>query len=166
MPLYENIFITRQDASTAQVEALTEQFAALVAAGGGTVSKKEQWGLRNLSFRMNKNRKGHYTLMNIDAPAAAVIEMERNMRISEDVLRYLTVRVEELEEGPSAMLQNRNRGEREGGEREGGRGGFRERGGFRDRGERGDRGDRGDRFERRERDDRGAASPTSTGDVA
>ena len=152
MPYYENIFIARQDVTSAQVEGLTEHFAGIVAAQGGNVTKKEFWGLKSLSFRIKKNRKGHYVLLNIDAPAAAVIEMERNMRIHEDVLRHLTVRVEALEEGPSAMLQSRGR-DRDG--REGGGGfGRRERsfGGDRDRGF--DRGDRGDRPDRGERDDR------------
>ena len=113
MPLYENIFIARQDATAAQVEALTETFSGIIAEQGGKVTKKEYWGLRNLSYRIKKNRKGHYTLLNIDAPPAAVAEMERNMRISEDVLRLLTVRVDALEEGPSAMLQSRSRDDRD-----------------------------------------------------
>ncbi len=113
MPLYENIFIARQDATAAQVEALTETFSGIIAEQGGKVTKKEYWGLRNLAYRIKKNRKGHYTLLNIDAPPAAVSEMERNMRISEDVLRLLTVRVDALEEGPSAMLQSRSRDDRE-----------------------------------------------------
>src|SRR5579872_6784584 len=111
MALYESVFIARQDISSAQTEALTEQFSQIIADQGGTVSKKEYWGLKSLAFRIKKNRKGHYVLFNLDAPAAAVIEMERNMRINEDVLRYMTVRVEELEEGPSAMMQARTRGE-------------------------------------------------------
>ena len=127
MSYYENIFIARQDISAAQVDALADGFAAIIAAQGGKVTKKESWGLKNLSYRIRKNRKGHYMLFNIDAPPAAVAEMERNMRLNEDVLRYLTVRTEALEEGPSAMLQSR---QREGG-REGGRDGGRER--FRDR---------------------------------
>jgi small subunit ribosomal protein S6 len=161
MAFYENIFIARQDVTSAQVEGLVEHFAGIVAAQGGNVTKKEFWGLKSLSFRIKKNRKGHYVLLNIDAPAAAVIEMERNMRIHEDVLRHLTVRVEALEEGPSAMLQSRGR-DREGREREGGGFGRRERsfGGDRgfDRGDRGDRGDRPDRGERPVRDNR----PTET----
>src|SRR5437763_15278885 len=112
MALYENVFIARQDVPATQVETLTTQFSELVTAQGGTVSKKEYWGLRALTFRIKKNRKGHYTLLNIDAPPAAVVEMERNMRINEDVLRLLTVRVEALEEGPSAMLQSRSRDDR------------------------------------------------------
>jgi small subunit ribosomal protein S6 len=111
LPFYENIFIARQDISTAQVEALTETFANLVAENGGKVEKREYWGLRNLSYRMKKNRKGHYVLFNLEAPPAAVSELERNMRINEDVLRYLTIRVEAHETEPSAMMQSRNRGD-------------------------------------------------------
>src|SRR5687767_11251561 len=87
---YENVFIARQDVSNTQVDALIEQFNGLVEANGGKVTKKEYWGLKSLSYRIKKNRKGHYVLLNIDAPAAAVHELERNMRISEDVIRYLT----------------------------------------------------------------------------
>jgi len=131
MAMYESVFIARQDISSPQTEALTEQFAQIIGENGGTVSKKEYWGLKSLSFRIKKNRKGHYVLLNIDAPSAAVIEMERNMRINEDVIRYLTVKVEALEEGPSAMMQGRDRSDRD----------------------RGDRGDRGDRDRPRYRDD-------------
>src|ERR1700722_20809067 len=135
MPFYENVFIARQDVSSAQVEALAESFAGIVAQNGGTVTKREYWGLRNLAYRVKKNRKGHYMLLNLDAPPAAVAELERNMRINEDVLRYLTVRVEELEAGPSAVLQSRNRDERprRDGERGGGPLGDRDRGGRGDR---------------------------------
>ena len=105
MALYENVFIARQDVPTTQVEALTNQFAELVTGLGGTVSKKEYWGLRSLTYRIKKNRKGHYTLLNIDAPPAAVKELERTMSINEDIIRYLTVRVDALEEGPSAVMQ-------------------------------------------------------------
>src|SRR5471030_432094 len=111
MPLYEHVFIARQDVSTPQVEALADTFAALITEQGGKVEKREYWGLRNLAYRMNKNRKGHYMLFNLDAPAAAVSELERNLRINEDVIRYLTVRVDELEAVPSAMLQSRGRDE-------------------------------------------------------
>ncbi len=107
MSLYETVFIARQDISASQVEALIETFAALIAEGQGEVKKREYWGLRTLAFRIKKNRKGHYVLFNIDAPPAAIAEMERNMRINEDVLRYLTVRVDALEEGPSAVMQSR-----------------------------------------------------------
>jgi len=112
MPLYENIFIARQDATAAQVEALTETFTNIITEQGGQVTKKEYWGLRSLAYRIKKNRKGHYTLLNIDAPPAAVTEMERNMRISEDVLGLLTVRVDALEEAPSAMLRSRDERDR------------------------------------------------------
>ncbi|HEY1301699.1 MAG TPA: 30S ribosomal protein S6 [Stellaceae bacterium] len=107
MPLYENVFIARQDISGAQVDALADGFAQLVAEQGGEIKKREYWGLRNLAYRMRKNRKGHYVLFNIDAPAAAVAELERTMRINEDVLRYLTIRVAAHEEGPSAIMQSR-----------------------------------------------------------
>ena len=131
MALYESVFIARQDISSAQTEALTEQFSQIIADQGGTVSKKEYWGLKSLAFRIKKNRKGHYVLLNIDAPAAAVIEMERNMRLNEDVLRYLTVKVEALEEGPSAIMQSRDRGDRGDRDRDRERG-DRDRGRYRD----------------------------------
>ncbi len=115
MALYEHVFMARQDASVAQVEALVEQFKAVIAAGGGKVGKVESWGIRSISFRVKKNRKAHYTLMNIDAPHAAVAEMERLMSISEDVIRYMTIAVEELEEGQSAMLRRRDEREERGG---------------------------------------------------
>jgi small subunit ribosomal protein S6 len=118
MPFYENVFIARQDISTAQVETLTDTFANLVAENGGKVEKREYWGLRNLAYRIKKNRKGHYVLFNLEAPPAAVNELERNMRINEDVLRYLTVRVEELEAGPSAMMRRAERDERDRGDRD------------------------------------------------
>ena len=107
MPLYENVFIARQDISGAQAEALADGFAQLIADQGGEVKKRENWGLRNLAYRMNKNRKGHYVLFNIEAPAGAIAELERTMRINEDVLRYLTLKVDQLEEGPSPIMQNR-----------------------------------------------------------
>jgi small subunit ribosomal protein S6 len=107
MPLYENVFIARQDISGAQAEALADSFVQLIAEQGGEVKKRENWGLRNLAYRMNKNRKGHYVLFNIEAPAAAIFELERTMRINEDVIRYLTLRVDTLDEGPSAIMQNR-----------------------------------------------------------
>jgi small subunit ribosomal protein S6 len=127
MALYENVFIARQDVSGTQVEALTDGFATLITENGGQVAKREYWGLRNLAYRIKKNRKGHYVLMNIDAPPAAVKEMERTMRINEDIVRFLTIRVDELEEGPSAFMQGRgsrdreDRGRRGDGERREGR---------------------------------------------
>lgn len=112
MAFYEHIFLARQDISAAQVEELTNTYTALLEANGGKVTKTEQWGLKSLTYRMNKNRKAHYTLLNIDAPHAAVAEMERHMSISEDVLRYMTIRVDALEEGPSVMMQKRDRDDR------------------------------------------------------
>lgn len=120
MPLYENVFIARQDVSAAQVDSLADRFSDLIKEQGGEVTKKEYWGLRNLAYRIKKNRKGHYVLFNIDAPSEAVLELERNMRINEDVLRYLTVRVPELETDQSIVL--RSRGSRDD---RGGRGGRR-----------------------------------------
>ena len=107
MPLYENVFIARQDISSAQVDALADALTQLIVEQGGEIKKRENWGLRNLAYRMNKNRKGHYVLFNIDAPAAAIAELERTMRINEDVLRYLTIRVDAHEEGPSPIMLNR-----------------------------------------------------------
>jgi len=111
MPFYENVFIARQDISAAQVEALADQFTQLVGEHGGQITKREYWGLRNLAYRIKKNRKGHYVMFNVEAPPTAVNELERNMRINEDVLRYLTVRVETLDPGPSAVMQSRGRSE-------------------------------------------------------
>src|ERR1700751_6064256 len=107
MALYENIFIARQDISGAQVDALADTFTQLITDSGGEVKKREYWGLRNLAYRMRKNRKGHYVLMNIAAPPAAITELERTMRINEDVIRYLTLRVDQHEEGPSVIMQSR-----------------------------------------------------------
>jgi small subunit ribosomal protein S6 len=127
MALYENVFIARQDVPATQVETLTTQFSELVTAQGGTVSKKEYWGLRSLTFRIKKNRKGHYTLLNIDAPSAAIKELERTMSINEDIIRFLTVRVDALEEGPSAVMQRSSeKSDRPGGDRP-------DRGGWSDR---------------------------------
>ena len=109
MPLYEHVFLARQDASAQQVEELTAQFKGIVEQMGGKVAKTEYWGVKSLSYRMRKNRKAHFTLLNIDAPPAAITEIERQERINEDVLRYLTVRVDEHEEGPSAMMRKVDR---------------------------------------------------------
>jgi small subunit ribosomal protein S6 len=155
MAFYEHTMLARQDVSAQQVEILVEQFKGVIESNGGKVPKVEYWGVKTLAYRIKKNRKAHYSLLNIDAPAAAVAEMERQMTISEDVLRFMTIRVEELEEGQSAMLQKRDREER--GDRfdRGGPGG----GGDRfDRG--GDRGDRPDRGPRRPRED----APVATGE--
>jgi small subunit ribosomal protein S6 len=153
MPLYEHVFLARQDASTQQVEELTTQMTGIVAQLGGKVVKMENWGVLSLTYRMNKNRKAHFVLLNIDGPSAAVAEIERQERISEDVIRYLTVRVDEHEEGPSAMMRKADRDR----DRDDRGGGFR---GDRDGGFRGDRdggGYRGDRGPRRPRDDVDAA---------
>ena len=136
MPLYEHVFLARPDVSTQAVDTLIANYKSIVEGLGGQVTKIEYWGLKSLAYRIKKNRKAHYALMNIEAPAAAIAEIERQERLSEDVLRALTIRVDELEEGPSVMLQKRDRDER----RDDRRGG-----------ERGDRGDRGDRGPRRER---------------
>ncbi len=109
MPFYENVFIARQDLTPAKVADLTDKFAAVVESMGGKVTKRENWGLRNLAYKIQKNRKGYYMLMNIDAPAEAVIEMERLMRLDENLIRYLTIKVEELEEGPSVMMEAKSR---------------------------------------------------------
>jgi len=124
MPLYEHVFLARQDVSGPQVEALVEQFKGVIEQGGGSVSKVEGWGLKSLAYRIRKNRKAHFTLMNIDAPAAAVAEMERQQRLNEDVIRAMTIKVDALEEGPSAMMQKRD----DRGDRRGGRFGDRDRG--------------------------------------
>lgn len=144
MALYEHVFLARQDASPQQVDGLVEQFKAVIETNGGKVAKVENWGLKSLAYRIKKNRKAYYALLNLDAPPAAVAEMERQMRINEDILRFMTVKVETLEDGPSAMMQKRDRDERRGDrdDRPGGR--------DRDRGDRGDRrgpprGDRGPR---------------------
>ncbi|VFU07213.1 30S ribosomal protein S6 [Methylocella tundrae] len=143
MALYEHIYLARQDISAQQVEALTEQFRAIIEGLGGKIEKVEYWGVKSLAYRVKKNRKAHFTLLNIDAPPAAITEMERQSGINEDVIRFLTIRVEALEQGQSAMMRKRDDD---------------------DRGDRGDRPDRGDRSRaprpdrgpRRQRDDAGA----------
>jgi len=133
MPLYEHVFLARQDVSAQQVEQLVEQFKGLIETGGGSVGKIENWGLRTLAYRIKKNRKAHYTLMNIEAPHSAVAEMERQMGLNEDILRFMTLKVEEHDDEPSAMMQKRDRDDRRGGrgdrfgggDRPGGRGGDR-----------------------------------------
>ena len=158
MALYEHVVISRQDISPQQAEALNDQIKALIEEGGGSVAKIEYWGLRNLTYRIKKNRKAHYALMDIEAPGAAIHEMERQMRINEDILRYMTVAVEAHEEGPSAMMQKRDRDDRprRDGDDRGPRRDFgdRPRRDFGDRPPRGDRGDRGDRGPREDRGER------------
>ena len=126
MPFYEHVFLARQDLGPQQVEEFTNQYKAVIEGMGGKLAKNEYWGVKSLSYRIRKNRKAHMTLFNIDAPAPAVAEMERQMRLNEDVIRYLTIRVDELEEGPSAMMRKADR-DRERDERRGDRGGFRDR---------------------------------------
>ena len=109
MALYEHVVISRQDISPQQAEALNDQLKSLIEQGGGHIAKIEYWGLRNLTYRIKKNRKGHYSLLAIDAPAETVKEMERQLSINEDVLRYLTVRVEELDLELSPILARRDR---------------------------------------------------------
>jgi small subunit ribosomal protein S6 len=129
MALYEHVFLARQDISQAQADALSKEYATVIEEGGGKVGKTEYWGLRSIAFKIKKNRKAHYLLMNLDAPAAAVAEMERRMGLSTDVIRFITVRVEAHETEPSVQMRKSDRDDR--GER-GERGGFRgERGGFR-----------------------------------
>lgn len=143
MALYEHIFLARQDVTAQQVEALTEQIKQKIASLGGAVTKVEPWGVKSLAFRIKKNRKAHFTLLNLAAPSEAVVEIERLLSINEDVLRYLTIRVDEHEAGPSAMMRKRDDGDRE------------ERGSRGPRGDRPERGDRPDRAERGERPERG-----------
>ena len=146
MPLYEHVFISRQDLSSAQAESLIEHFTAVVADNGGKVVENEYWGVKTMAYKINKNRKGHYAFLKTDAPPAAVLEMERLMRLHDDVMRVLTIKVDKHAEGVSVQMQKRD--ERE---ERGDRGGFggerRERPSF--GGDRGDRPDRGaDRGER------------------
>lgn len=141
MPLYEHTVIARQDLTGQQAQALTDNFTQVVADQGGTVTKTEYWGLRNLTFRMNKNRKGHYLHFNLDAPAAVLAELERLERLHEDVLRYLSVRVDSLDPNPTVIMQVRSSREERASRRGDGDGRDRDR-------DRGDR-DRGDRDNRR-----------------
>ena len=113
MPHYEHVFLARQDVTAQQVEELTEQFKGVITSNGGEVGKTEYWGIKGLAFRVAKNRKAHYTLMNITAPPAAVAELERLQKINEDILRVLTVRVDEHETEPSVVMQRRDRDERD-----------------------------------------------------
>ena len=143
MPNYETVFIVRQDMSPTQVEGLADSYAEVLGEYGGSVEKREMWGLRTLAYRMNKNRKGHYVMLHCNTPAAGLSEMERQMRLREDVLRYMSVRIEEVPEGPSPMLQQRERGD----------------------GERGERGERGPR-ERRDRDQDGQSRRDNAAETA
>lgn len=140
MPFYEHVFLARQDLSTAQVDGLAETFTKIIEDGAGKVAKTEYWGLKSLAYRIKKNRKAHYVLLNIEAPAPALHELERNIAINEDVIRYQTIRVDALEKEPSAMMRKSDRGDRD------------SRGPRGDRGDRGDRGGDRDRGPRRERE--------------
>jgi small subunit ribosomal protein S6 len=128
MPLYEHVFLARQDLAQAQVDALAETATNIITENGGSVVKAETWGLRGLAYRIAKNRKAHYVMLDIDAPAAAIAELERQTGINEDVIRFMTVRVDAHEKGPSAMMRRQER----------------------DRGPRSDRGDRPERGPREE----------------
>jgi len=109
MPLYEHVYLARQDLTAQHVDELTAQFKAVIEQMGGKVANTEYWGVKSLSYRLRKNRKAHFTLMNVDAPAAALAEVERQERLNEDVVRCLTVRVDEHEQGPSAMMRKADR---------------------------------------------------------
>ena len=132
MALYEHVFLARQDLAQAQVDAIAENATKILTDNGGKVVKTETWGLKSLAYRIAKNRKAHYVMLEVDAPPAAVAELERQTGINEDVIRYMTIRVDGHEDGPSAMMRRSERSDR-------------------DRGERGDRGDRGPRGDRPER---------------
>ena len=183
MALYEHVFLARQDISQAQVEALTKEFSDIITEGGGRIGKTEYWGLKTIAFKMKKNRKAHYSLLNIDAPSSAIAEMERRMGLSPDILRFLTIRVDAHETEPSIQMRKSDRDDRRdgdrGGFRGGDRGGFRggDRGGFRG-GDRGgfragggggfrrdrDEGDRGPRPPRPPREGEVPTAPTTTGE--
>ena len=117
MPHYEHVFMARQDVTSQQVEAMVDQYKGVIEQNGGKVDKTEMWGVKSLAYRIKKNRKAHFTMFNLNAPAPAVAEMERQMRINEDILRFMTIRVEELETEPSVMMQKRDRDERKDRER-------------------------------------------------
>ena len=135
MPLYEHVFLARQDLAQAQVDALAETATNIIETNGGRVVRTETWGLRNIAYRIQKNRKAHYVALDFEAPAPVVAELERQTQINEDVIRYMTIRVDAHEQGPSAMMRRNERSER------------------------GDRGDRGDRGGRGRDDDRGDRGP-------
>ena len=131
MPLYEHVFLARQDLAQNQVDALAETATKIIEDNGGKVVKTETWGLRSLAYRIQKNRKAHYVALDFEAPANVIAELERQTQINEDVIRYMTIRVDAHEQGPSAMMRRNER----------------------DRSRRDDRGERGDRGERRGRDE-------------
>lgn len=140
MPKYEHVYLARQDVTAQQVETMTAQFKSIVEEHGGSVAKIEYWGVKSLAYRIRKNRKAHFSLLNIEAPPAAIAEIERQMGINEDIVRFMTIRVDAFEDGPSAMMRKRDDGDREDrGERRGGRSA--------------DRADRADRAPRRPREE-------------
>ena len=136
MALYEHVFLARQDLAQAQVDALAETAKKIIDDNNGRVVKTENWGLRSLAYKIAKNRKAHYVMLEIDAPGDVVAELERQTQINEDVIRYMTVKVDALEEGPTVMMRKSDRDRERRGDREGGRP------------------DRGDRPERADREDR------------
>ena len=138
MALYEHVFLARQDLAQAQVDALAEIATKIIQDNDGRVVKTETWGLRSLAYKIAKNRKAHYVMLEIDAPGSVVVELERQIQINEDIIRYMTVKVDELEAGPTVMMRKSERDRERRGDREGGRGG--------------DRPDRGERSERPRRD--------------
>ncbi|CAM5296251.1 30S ribosomal protein S6 [Sphingobium scionense] len=140
MALYEHVFLARQDLAQAQVDALAETATKIVEENEGKVTKVETWGLRSLAYKIAKNRKAHYVMLNIDAPGNVIAELERQTQINEDIIRYMTIKVEELETGPSVMMRKQERSER---------------------GDRGDRGPRGPREDRGPRRDREEAAPAA-----
>jgi small subunit ribosomal protein S6 len=142
MALYEHVYLARQDISAQQVEALTEQMKSIIESFSGKVEKIEYWGVKSLAYRIKKNRKAHFSLLNINASPAALTEMERQMGINEEILRFMTIRVDALEAGQSAMMRKRDDD---------------------DRGDRGDRMDRPGRGPRPDRGDRGARRPRDEG---
>ena len=119
MPLYEHVFLARQDVSQQQVDSMLNDFKEIITQNGGTVGKTEYWGIKSLTYKIKKNRKAHFTLINLDAPHEAVAEMERQMGLSSDILRFMTVKVDEHEEGPSAMMRKSDRDDRRGGGKRG-----------------------------------------------
>ena len=143
MALYEHVFLARQDLAQAQVDTLAETATKIIEDNKGKVVKTENWGLRSLAYKIAKNRKAHYVMLEIDAPAGVVAELERQTQINEDIIRYMTVKVDGLEEGPSVMMRKSDRDRERRSDREG-------------RGDRPDRGDRGDRPRRDDRDDMAA----------
>ncbi len=141
MALYEHVFLARQDLAQAQVDALAEIATKIVNDNEGRVVKTENWGLRSLAYKIAKNRKAHYVMLEIDAPGSVIAELERQTQINEDIIRYMTVKVDTLEEGPTVMMRKQDRDRERRGDREGGREG------------RPDRGDRPDRGTRRDREE-------------